>query len=122
MDMHEKVKKIAKHCAFPPLHGSGGSKSRLATAAGAGPSRRMRNQKVHAAVARRKCESQDSKKNHLHLLVELEMCKKVHAVVARSRFGSKSKREKHTTFGPLLVVQPSCFAASTGDSAPLHCL
>ena len=32
--------------------GSGGSKSRLATAAGAKPSRQMRNQKLHAAVAR----------------------------------------------------------------------
>ena len=33
-----KGRKVAKHCVFPMICGSGGSKSRLAKAAGAGPS------------------------------------------------------------------------------------
>ena len=32
-----KGRKVAKHCVFPMICGSGGSKSRLATAAGAEP-------------------------------------------------------------------------------------
>ena len=47
-----KGRKVAKHCVFPMFCGSGGSKSRLAKAAGAGTSGQMRNEKVHAVVAR----------------------------------------------------------------------
>ena len=46
-----KGRKVAKHCVFPMICGSGGSKSRLAKAAGAEPSGRMRDEKVHAVVA-----------------------------------------------------------------------
>ena len=41
-------RKVAKHCVFPMICGSGGSKSRLAKAAGAEPSGQMRDEKVHA--------------------------------------------------------------------------
>jgi len=37
-----KGRKVAKHCVFPMIRGSGGSKSRLAKAAGAEPSGQMR--------------------------------------------------------------------------------
>ena len=37
-----KGSKVAKHCVFPMICGSGGSKSRLAKAAAAGPSGEMR--------------------------------------------------------------------------------
>ena len=47
-----KGRKVAKHCVFPMICGSGGSKSRLAKAAGAEPSGQMRDEKVHAIVAR----------------------------------------------------------------------
>lgn len=47
-----KGRKLAKHCVFPIFCGPRGSTSRLAQAAGAEPSGRMRNQKLHAAVAR----------------------------------------------------------------------
>jgi len=47
-----KGRKVAKHCVFPMICGSGGSKSRLAKAAGAEPSGRMRDEKVHVVVAR----------------------------------------------------------------------
>ena len=37
-----KGSKVAKHCVFPMICGSGGSKSRLAKAAGAEPAGQMR--------------------------------------------------------------------------------
>jgi len=48
MQMREKVGK----CVFPMICGSGGSKSRLAKAAGAEPAGQMRDEKLHAVVAR----------------------------------------------------------------------
>ena len=48
MEMHEKVGKS----------GSGGSKSRLAKAAGAEPAGQMRDEKLHALVARSTFRSQ----------------------------------------------------------------
>ena len=45
-----KGREVAKHCVFPVFCGSGGSKSRLAKAAGAETSGR-RNEKLHAVVA-----------------------------------------------------------------------
>ena len=47
-----KGRKVAKHCVFPMVWGSGGSKSRLAKAAGAEPAGQMRDEKLHAVVAR----------------------------------------------------------------------
>ena len=38
-----KGRKVAKHCVFPMICGSGGSKSRLAKAAGAEPAGQMRH-------------------------------------------------------------------------------
>jgi hypothetical protein len=40
-----KGNKVAKHCVFSILCGFGGSKSRFAKAAGAGPSGHMRDEK-----------------------------------------------------------------------------
>ena len=40
-----KSRKVAKHCVFPMICGSGGSKSRLAKAAGAEPAGQMRDEK-----------------------------------------------------------------------------
>ena len=47
-----KVRKVAKHGVFPMIWGSGGSKSRLAKAAGAKPAGQRRDEKLHAVVAR----------------------------------------------------------------------
>ena len=52
MQVREKGRDVAKHCVFPVFCGSGGSKSRLAKAAGAETSGQMRNEKLHAVVAR----------------------------------------------------------------------
>jgi len=47
-----KGRKVAKHCVCSMFCGSGGSKSRLAKAEGAETSGEMRNEKLHAVVAR----------------------------------------------------------------------
>ena len=47
-----KGRKVAKHCVFPMVCGSGGSKSRLAKAGSAEPYGQMRDEKLHAVVAR----------------------------------------------------------------------
>jgi hypothetical protein len=39
-----KGRKVVKHCVFPMIWGSGGSKSRLAKAAGAEPAGQMRDE------------------------------------------------------------------------------
>ena len=55
-----KGRKVAKHCVFPMICGSGGSKSRLAKAAGAEPAGQMRNEKLHAVVARSTFRNQNA--------------------------------------------------------------
>ena len=59
MQMRQKGRKVAKHCVFPMIWGSGGSKSRLAKAAGAEPAGQMRDEKLHAVVARSTFASQN---------------------------------------------------------------
>ena len=54
-----RSRKIAKHSVFPMICGSGGSKSRLAKAVGAEPAGQMRDEKLHAAVARSAFPSQN---------------------------------------------------------------
>ena len=54
MQMREKVGKSRNTAFFlfsPMICGSGGSKSRLAKAAGAEPAGQMRDEKLHAVVA-----------------------------------------------------------------------
>ena len=56
-----KGRKAAIHCVFPMIWGSGGSKSNLAKA-GAEPAGQMRDEKLHAVVARSTFPSQKCKK------------------------------------------------------------
>ena len=81
--------------------GSGGSKSRLAKAAGAEPAGQMRDEKLHAVVAEAHFEV-FMYKTHQHRTT-FGSCdvEKVHAVVARSTFRSqKCKfRDVQSTFG-----------------------
>ena len=55
-----KGRKVAKHCVFTMLCSSGGSKSRLAKAAGAEPAGQMRDENLHAVVARSALGSQNA--------------------------------------------------------------
>ena len=57
-----KIREVAKHCIFPVFYGSGGSKGRLAEAAGAEVAGQRRHEKLHAVVARstfgsKKCQN-----------------------------------------------------------------
>ena len=52
-----KARKVPIHCVFSMICGSGGSKSRLGKGAGAEPSGQMRDEKLHAVVARSTCGS-----------------------------------------------------------------
>ena len=56
--MREKVGK-SRNTVFPMVCGSGGSKSRLAKAAGAEPAGQMRDEKLYAVVARSTFPSQN---------------------------------------------------------------
>ena len=47
-----KGREVAKHCVFAVFCGSGGSKGRLAKAAGAEVAGQMGHEKLHAVVAR----------------------------------------------------------------------
>ena len=55
-----KGRKEAKHCFFPMICGSVGSKSRLAEAADAEPCGQMRDEELHVVVARSKFPSQNA--------------------------------------------------------------
>ena len=54
-----KGRKVTIHSFFPMIWVSGGSKSRLAKAAGAEPAGQMRDEKLHAVVARSTFPSQN---------------------------------------------------------------
>ena len=80
-----KGRKVATHGVFPMICGSGGSKSRLAKAAGAEPAGQMRDEKLHAVVARSTFQSQKCQKlTGSEHFWKLRCRQKVHAVVARS--------------------------------------
>ena len=109
-DNTRKGRKVAIHCVFPMICGSGGSKSRLAKAAGAEPAGQRRDEKLHAVVGRSTFPSQNvqntPRSDHFWKL----RCRK-----SARRCGAKhisksectSKCTKHTRFGPLLEVEMS---------------
>ena len=61
----QKGRKVAKHGVFTMICGSGGSKSRLAKAAGAEASGQMRDEKLHAVVTRSTFVSENIKTPHV---------------------------------------------------------
>ena len=85
-----KGRKVAKHCVFPMICGSRGSKSRLAKAAGAEPAGQMRDEKLHPVVARSTFASEKAKSTSRSFgSWDVE---KVHGVVARCTFRSQNAR------------------------------
>ena len=106
MQMREKVGKSRYTVFFPMIWGSGGSKSRLAKAAGAEPSGQMRDEKVHAVVARSTFVSAKAKNtarsDHFWKLRRRKSARRCGA-----KHISKSKCTKHTRVGPLLEVAMS---------------
>jgi len=72
-----KGRKVAKHSVFPMIYGSGGSKSRLAKAAGAEPSGYMRDEYIARRCGAKKIsKSKCTKHTMLGPLLEVEMPKK----------------------------------------------
>ena len=104
MQVHEKVGKSRFTCVFPMICGSGGSKSDLAKAAGAEPAGQMRDEKLHAVVARSTFRSQNVQNtptpDHFWKL----SCRKS-ARRCGAKHISKSKVSKHARFGALLEVE-----------------
>ena len=101
-----KGRKVAIHCVFPMIWGPGGSKSRLAKAAGAEPAGQMRDEKLHTVVARSTFRSQNVQHtpgpDHFWQL----RCRKI-ARRCGAKHISKSKCTTHTRSGPLLAVEMS---------------
>ena len=101
-----KGRKVAKHSVFPMICGSGGSKSRLAKAAGAEPAGQMRDEKVHAVVARGTFGSQNVQNTPVSDHFWKLRCRKS-ARRCGAKHISKSKCTKHTRSGPFLEVEMS---------------
>ena len=101
-----KGRKVAKHCVFPMIWGSGGSKSRLAKAAGAEPAGQMRDENLHAVVARSTFPSQNVQNTPFSDHFWKLRCRKS-ARRCGAKHISKSKCTKHQRFGPLLEVAMS---------------
>ena len=101
-----KGRKVAKHCVFPMICGSGGSKSRLARAAGAEPAGQMRDEQLHAVVARSTFRSQNAQNTPLSDHFWKLRCRKS-ARRCGAKDISKSKCTKHHMFAPLLEVAMS---------------
>ena len=103
IQMREKVGKSRNTVFFPMICGSGGSKSRLAKAAGADPAGHRSDEKLHAVVARSTFPSQNAQNtsgpDHFWKL----RCRKS-ARRCGAKHISKSKCTKHQGFGPLLEV------------------
>ena len=132
-----KGRKVAIHCVFPMICGSGGSKSRLAKAAGAEPAGQRREKNCTPLWREAHFQVKMYKTPQRRTTFGSWDVKKVHAVVARSTFPSqnvqntaapdhfwklwcrksarrcgakhisKSKCTKHQGFGPLLEVAMS---------------
>ena len=88
------------------IWGSGGSKSRLAKAAGAEPAGQMRDEKVHAVVARSTFASQNVQNTPFSDHFWKFRCRKS-ARHCGAKHISKSKGTKHRSVGPLLEVAMS---------------
>ena len=97
-----KSRNIVFYIVLPMICGSGGSKSRLAKAAGAEPAGQMRDEKLHAVVARSTCASEKAKNTRtLGPLLEVEMSKKCTPLWREAHFevNMLKTRGVRTTFG-----------------------
>ena len=100
MQMREKVGK-SRNTVFFMIWGSGGSKSRLAKAAGAEPAGQMRDEKLHAVVARSTFPSQNLQNTRCGPLLAVEMSKKCKPLWREAHFQVKMYKTLgvRTTFG-----------------------
>ena len=106
MEMREKVGKSRNTVFFPMICGSGGSKSRLAKAAGAEPAGQISDEKLHADVARSRFPSQNVQNTPVSDHFWKLRCQKS-ARRCGAKHICKSKCRKHLSSGPLLEVAMS---------------
>ena len=124
--MRRKGRKVAKHCVFPMIWGSGGSKSRLAKAAGAEPAGQMRDEKLHAVVARSTFPSQTVQNTRCGPLLAVEMSKKWTPLWREAHFEVKMYKtyQPGNTFGSWdvekvhAVVARSTFRSQNVQNTP----
>ena len=108
------------------IWGSGGSKSRLAKAAGAEPAGQMRDEKLHAVVARSTFRSQNIQNTILGPLLEVEMSKKCTPLWREAHLQVKMYKtpQRRTAFGSYdvekahAVVARSTFPSQNVQSTP----
>ena len=105
MQMREKVGK-SRNTVFPMIWGSGGSKSRLAKAAGAEPAGQMRDEKLHAVVAQSTFRRESVQSTSVSDRFWKLRCRKS-ARRCGAKHISKWKCTKHTRSGPRLEVAMS---------------
>ena len=117
MQMRENVGRSRNTVFFPMICGSGGSKSRLANAAGAEPAGQIRDEKLHAVVARSTFRSQNVQNTALSDHFWKLRCRQS-ARRCGAKHISKSKCTKHSSFGPLLEVARSTFPSQNVQSTP----
>ena len=99
---------------LPMICSSGGSKSRLAKAAGAEPAGQMRDSKLHAVVVRSTFPSKNVQNTPAPEHFEELRCRK-----SARRCGAKHMSVQKTDgYGALLDVQMSLCAVGTRDCAP----
>ena len=96
-DKMDRWKAEQKTLCFPMICGFGRSKSRLAKAAGAEPAGQMRDEKLHAIVARSTFPSQNVQNTPARTTFGSWDVEKVHAVVARSTCRSQNVQETTCT-------------------------
>ena len=101
-----KGRKVAKHCVFPMICGSGGSKSRLAKAADAEPAGQMRDEKLRRCGAKHISKSKCTKHTKSGPLLEVEMSKKCTPLWRETHLQVK-KLKTPLKFGALFKVEMS---------------
>ena len=100
-----KGRKVAIHCVFPMICGSGQSKSRLAKAAGTEPCGQTRDEKFHAFVARSTFGSKKvqntSRSDHFWKLRCRKSAHRCGAKMREAHFQVKMHKahQRRTTFG-----------------------
>ena len=124
-----KGRKVAKNCVFPLICGSGGWKSRLAKAAGAEPAGQMRDENLHAVVARSTFRSQNVQNTPFSDHFCKLRCRKIacHHCGAKQISKSKCTKKHHvrTTFASwdvekvhAIIVARSTFPSQNVQNTP----
>ena len=117
-----KSRKVTVPYVFPMIWGSGGSKSNLAKAAGAEPAGQMRDEKVHAAVARTHFQVKSVKNPRSQTTFGSWDVEKIHAVVAEAHFQVKMHKTHHarTTLGSWDVEKVHAVVAEAHFQVKMH--